>query len=194
MPRICLFVLALPLLPVLVHAKSQNEPCGLAYEMQQAELPQDIAIRVDSMTSAVTGIAMNWWAARLSTPARPTTWHIVEKPADCMMYIRHGWDNMMSRRSAAGYTHMPDHQKYDGVATVKLLDAWVVAHEIGHLIGCRHGSGVMHADYVAGKELLWIDDDALHFALLVRIKASTGAHQQYSSTRTIKRNGAGRGA
>jgi hypothetical protein len=168
--KTCLFVFALTLLPVLVNAKNQNRSCGLAYQMQQSELPRDIAVKVDSMTGGATRIAMDWWVARLSRPARPTKWHTVERLDDCMIYIRHGWDNMMSKRSAAGYTRMPDDERYDGIATVKLLDAWVVAHEIGHLIGCRHGSGVMRADYTSQDEQLWIDNDALHFALLVRIK------------------------
>ncbi len=183
MQKTCLFVLALFLLPILVKAKNQNGSCGLAYQMQQRELPQDIAVKVDSMTSDATRIAMDWWVARLSLPSRPTTWHTVERRNDCMIYIRHGWDNMMSTRSAAGYTRMPDDEQYDGIATVKLLDAWVVAHEIGHLIGCRHGAGVMRAHYTAEDEQVWIDDDALHFALLVRIKVSTAGPRQYSSAR-----------
>jgi hypothetical protein len=141
--------------------------------MQQTELPQDIAVKVDALTSGATRIAMDWWVARLSTPVRPTTWHTVQGLDECMIYIRHGWENMMSKKSAAGYTHLPDHQKYDGIATVKIIDVWVVAHEIGHLIGCRHGAGVMREDYTSGNERLWIDDSALHFALLVRKKVSS---------------------
>lgn len=173
-------VFALLLVPVLANARNQPQSCGLALRMQQAELPQDIAVKIDSTTSAATRIAMDWWVARLSTPAQPITWHTVETLDECMIYIRHGWDNMMSKRSAAGYTHMPDHQEYDGVATVRVLEAWVVAHEIGHLIGCRHGTGVMRADYTSVNEPLWIDDDALHFALLVRTKASGAGPRQYS--------------
>src|SRR5882757_318006 len=145
-------VLALLLVPVLANARSQPQSCGLALRMQQAELPQDIAVKIDSTTSAATKIAMDWWVTRLSTPANPITWHSVETLDECMIYIRHGWDNMMSKRSAAGYTHMPDHQEYDGVSTVRVLEAWVVAHEIGHLIGCRHGTGVMRADYTSVNE------------------------------------------
>jgi hypothetical protein len=186
--RTCLFLLPLLLAPVLASATNHSESCGLAYQMQQAELPQDIAVKVDSMTGAATKIAMDWWVARLSTPTRPGRWHTVEKLDECMIYIRHGWDNMMSKRSSAGYTHMPDHEKYDGVATVKLLDAWVVAHEIGHLIGCRHGTGLMRKDYTSGDKRLWIDDDALHFALLVRKKASRVEPQQYSRVSLMGRN------
>jgi hypothetical protein len=54
-----------------------------------------------------------------------------------------------------------------------LINPWVVAHEIGHLIGCRHGGGVMRTEYTTGEKRLWIDDDALHFAVLVRAKASS---------------------
>jgi hypothetical protein len=171
MPKIRLFVYLLWLLPALINAKSHPQSCGLAYQMQQVELPLDIAVKVDSMTSAATKIAMDWWAARLSTPARPITWHTVDNLDECMIYIRHGWECQMHTRSTAGYTHTPDYRKYDGLATVRLLDAWVVAHEIGHLIGCRHGTGVMRADYIWADRRLWIDDDALHFAQLVRMKA-----------------------
>jgi hypothetical protein len=144
----------------------------LAYQLQQTELPQNIAVKTDRMTSAATKVAMDWWAARLSTPARPIEWHMVEDRAHCMIYIRYGWDGMMPHRSTQGYTYMPDNQSYDGLATVKLMNPWVVAHEIGHLIGCRHGRGVMRAHHIAYDERLWIDNDALHFALLVRVKAS----------------------
>jgi hypothetical protein len=140
--------------------------------MQQAELPQDIAVKADPLTSGATKIAMDWWVARLSTPVRPTTWHTVQGLDECMIYIRHGWENMMSNNSAAGYTHLPDSENYDGIATVKLVGAWVVAHEVGHLIGCRHGGGVMRKDFTSGDQRLWIEDSALHFALLARIKAS----------------------
>jgi hypothetical protein len=54
-----------------------------------------------------------------------------------MIYIRHGWDGMIDKTLAAAYRHTPDHEKYDGVAMIFLINAWVVAHEIGHLIGCR---------------------------------------------------------
>jgi hypothetical protein len=170
--RARLLVVTLLLSSFVANAKTQRQSCGLAYQLQQTELPHDIAVKVDSSTSAATRIAMDWWVTRLSTPAHPSTWHTVETLDECMIYIRHGWDNMMSNKSTAGYTHMPDHEKYDGVATVRILNAWVVAHEIGHLIGCRHGIGIMRADYIAGDERLWIDEHALHFASLVRQKAS----------------------
>jgi hypothetical protein len=172
-PASRLFVLLFLLLPVLAKARNQLQSCGLAYQMQQTELPSDIAVRVDPMTSAVTKIAMDWWVGRLSTPTRPVTWHVVEDREDCMIYIRHGLSNIIFKPSTAGYTHMPDHERYDGVAIVMLINPWVVAHEIGHLIGCRHGGGVMRAEYTTGEKRLWIDDDALHFAVLVRAKASS---------------------
>ena len=77
----------------------------------------------------------------------------------------------MPRKTVQGYTYLPYHQRYDGLATVNRLDAWVVAHEIGHLIGCIHGSGVMRTEYHEGGPF-WIDDEALHFARLVRLRAS----------------------
>lgn len=173
-----LFLSALLLLPVLANANNQPRSCGLAYRMQQAELPQDIAVRVDRQTSGPTKIAMDWWAARLSTPAHAVTWHTVENLDDCMIYIRQGLYGSMPTRLARGYTYTPDHSKYSGVATVSLWNAWVVAHEIGHLIGCAHGAGVMRALHTPADERLWIDDDALHVALLVRIKASNGTVAQ----------------
>ena len=169
-----LFVLLFLLFAVLAKARNQPQSCGLAYQMQQIELPDDIAVRVDPMTSAATKVAMDWWAARLSTPARPITWHVVEDRDDCMIDIRHSWYSMMATTSMAAYTHTPDYPKYDGVAIIMLINPWVVAHEIGHLIGCRHGAGVMREVYTGG-ERLWIDDDALHFAVLIRGKASRRA-------------------
>jgi hypothetical protein len=185
MPASRLFVLLFLFLPVFAKARNQPQSCGVAYQMQQIELPSDIAVRVDPMMSAATKIAMDWWVARLSTPPRPITWHVVDDSGDCMIYIRHGWDNMRYKKSTAAYTHTPDHEKYDGVAIVILINPWVVAHEIGHLIGCRHGVGVMRAEYTTGEKRLWIGDDALHFALLIREKASRRRSQQYSQTRII---------
>ena len=169
MIRLLLF--ALLLLPCLANARNQTLGCGLAYRMQQAELPQDIAVKVDGQTSGPTKIAMDWWVARLSTPVHPVTWHTVENLNDCMIYIRQGLNESMPTRLARGYTYTPDHSKYSGIATVSLWNAWVVAHEIGHLIGCEHGAGVMRAVHTPTDERLWINDDALHVALLVRIKA-----------------------
>src|SRR3954470_534261 len=96
MPKTCLSVLTLLLSAALLNARNSSKPCGLAYQMQQAELPQDIAVKADPLTSGATKIAMDWWVARLSTPVRPTTWHTVQGLDECMIYIRHGWENMMS--------------------------------------------------------------------------------------------------
>ena len=172
------------LFAVLAQARNQRQSCGLAYRMQQTELPSDIAVKVDHMTSAATAIAMDWWVDRLSTPARPVTWHVVEDRYDCMIDIRHSWHSTMAKESMAAYTHTPDYLKYDGVAIIMLINPWVVAHEIGHLIGCRHGAGVMREVYT-GEKRLWIDDDALHFALLIRVKASRRRLQQYSGAGVI---------
>ena len=62
------------------------------------ELSSDIALRVDPMTSAATKIAMDWWVARLSTPTRPITLHVVKDTNARMIYIRHGWDGMIDKR------------------------------------------------------------------------------------------------
>jgi hypothetical protein len=164
--------LAIAVFPALVIGKNPSEVCALANQLQQAELPQDIAVRTDRMTSAATKIAMDWWTTRLSTPARPITWHVVVDAPDCMIYIRFGWDNMTANKPIEGYTHMPNDRKFDGLAVIKRVDPWVIAHEIGHLIGCAHGLGVMRREYAAGKTDLWIDDNALHYALLIRLKAS----------------------
>ncbi len=183
-PAAHLFVLLFWLSPFVAEARYQPQACGLAYQMQQLELPRDIAVRVDPMTSAETKIAMDWWVARLSTPARPLTWHVVKDRNGCMIYIRHGWDGMVDKTFTAAYTHTPDCEKYDGIAMVFLINPWVVAHEIGHLIGCRHGTGVMRLEYIPGEERrLWIDGDALHFALLIRGKAASRASQHQSRTR-----------
>jgi hypothetical protein len=170
MSKTFLFALLIVPFPTLILAG--NSGCALAYRLQQAELPQDIAVKADHLTSPATKVAMDWWAERLSTPARPITWHWVEDRANCMIYIRYGWEAMMPRKIVQGYTYLPDNKHYDGVATVKLPDAWVVAHEIGHVLGCTHGSGVMRAEYEHERARMWIDDRALHFALLVRVKAS----------------------
>ena len=172
MPGTSLFVLLLTLVPMLAVGKNPAESCALADEMQEAELPGDIAVKADKLTSEATKAAMNWWTARLSTPARPLRWHAVDSLDECMIYIRYGGANMMFRASLAGYTHMPAYWPYDGIATVKVGKAWVVAHEIGHLIGCQHGVGVMRAQYIPEDNRLWIDDHALHYALLVRLKVS----------------------
>ncbi|HTF45627.1 MAG TPA: hypothetical protein VK641_17100 [Terriglobales bacterium] len=169
------------LLPAVAEARYQSQSCGLAYQMEQIELPGDIAVKVDPMTSAATKIAMDWWVGRLSTPERPVTWHIVEDRDECMIYIRHGWDGMVDRTLTAAFTHTPGCPKYDGIAMIFLINPWVVAHEIGHLIGCRHGVGVMRVEYKKWDERrLWIDNDALHFAGLVRGKASEQRTQQCS--------------
>jgi hypothetical protein len=140
------------------------------------------------MTSAATKIAMDWWVARMSTPAQPITWHVVKDGNACMIYIRHGWDGMIDKTLTAAYTHTPDCEKYDGIAMIFLINPWVVAHEIGHLIGCRHGAGVMRVEYIPGEERrLWIDEDALHFALLIRRKAASRGSQQYSRPRASGR-------
>jgi hypothetical protein len=172
MPGTFLFVLLLTLFPMFAIGKDPPGSCALAYRMQRAELPRDIAVKTDKLTSEATTIAMNWWTARLSTPARPVTWHVVDSLDECMIYIRYGGANMMFRVSLAGYTHMPGYSPYDGIATVKFGKAWVVAHEIGHLIGCQHGVGVMRAAYIPEDNRLWIDERALHYALLVRLKVS----------------------
>lgn len=172
MPGTLLFVLLLTLFPMLAMGKDPPGSCALAYRMQLAELPRDIAVKTDKLTSEATEIAMDWWTARLSTPGRPVTWHAVDSLDECMIYIRYGGANMMFRVSLAGYTHTPAYWPYDGVATVKLRKAWVVAHEIGHLIGCQHGVGVMRAEYIPEDNRLWVDDRALHYALLVRLKVS----------------------
>jgi hypothetical protein len=165
------FALLITLLPALVSGKSPSPGCALAYRLQQVELPQDIAVKTDRMTSDATKIAMDWWVARLSSPARPITWHTVEDNATCMIYIRLGWENVLNK-SALGYTYMPASEKYNGLATVKLVSPWIVAHEIGHLIGCGHGVGVMRAEYAPYDKRLWIDDHALRLASLVRLRAS----------------------
>jgi hypothetical protein len=170
MSKILPIVLLITILPAFAAGKSPA--CGLASQLQQPEIPLDIAVKADHRTAAATRTAMDWWAARLSTPARPITWHPVEDWAACMIYIRYGWEGMMPRKTVQGYTYLPYHERYDGLATVNRLDAWVVAHEIGHLIGCIHGNGVMHAEYHEGGAPLWIDDEALHFARLVRLRAS----------------------
>jgi hypothetical protein len=169
MPKTFLFALLIVLFPTLV--PGGNSGCGLAYQLQQAELPQDLAVKADHMTTPAAKVAMDWWAERLSTPARPITWHWVEDQADCMIYIRYGWEAMMPRRTVAGYTYLPDNKHYDGMAIVKLPNPWVVAHEVGHLLGCLHGDGVMRPEYEYNTRM-WIDDRTLHFALLVRVKAS----------------------
>jgi hypothetical protein len=172
MPKMYLFALLITLFPTLVIGGNFPQTCALAYRLQQAELPEDIAVKTDRMTSASTKVAMDWWVARLSTPARPIAWHTVEDRANCMIYVRFGWVMPISPTSVQGYTYMPDNQRYDGLATVKLVNPWVVAHEIGHLVGCMHGLGVMRPQYVPYDNRLWIDDSALHFALLVRLRAS----------------------
>jgi hypothetical protein len=65
-----------------------------------------------------------------------------------MIYIRHQWDKMTANKSKGGYTRVPDSDKYDGVATIIFINPWVVAHEIGHLIGCRHGAGIMRETWI----------------------------------------------
>jgi hypothetical protein len=170
MPKTFLFALLIVLFPTLV--PGGNSGCALAYQLQQADLPQDIAVKADRMTGPAAKVAMDWWAERLSTPGRPITWHWVEDQADCMICIRYGWEGMMTRKSVAGYTYLPDNKHYDGMAIVKLLNPWVVAHEIGHLLGCLHGGGVMRPEYEYDEVRMSIDDRALHFALLVRVKAS----------------------
>jgi len=175
------FALLIALLPALVPGKSPPDGCALAYQLQQAELPQDIAVKTDRMTSDATKIAMDWWVARLSSPARPITWHTVEDSATCMIYIRFGWvDNFNT--SVLGHTHMPVSKKYDGLAIVKLVNPWIVAHEIGHVIGCGHGVGVMRAEYSPYHDQLWIDDYALRLASLVRLRASVIAFPPASQT------------
>jgi hypothetical protein len=164
--------IVLLVLPLFAEAKEQPRACRLSYQMQQPELPSDIAVKVDFMALAATRIAMDWWTVRLSTPARPVTWHVVENTDDCMIYIRHQWDRMTANKSKGGYTRVPDSDKYDGVATIIFINPWVVAHEIGHLIGCRHGAGIMRETWMDYARLS-IDDDALHVALLARYKAST---------------------
>jgi hypothetical protein len=170
MPKTFLFALLIVLFPTLL--PGGNSGCALAYQLQQAELPQDIAVKADHMTGHASKVAMDWWAERLSAPARPITWHWVEDQADCMIYIRYGWERMMPRKTVAGYTYLPDNKHYDGMAIVKLPDPWVVAHEIGHLLGCMHADGIMRAEYDSGNAPMWINDRALHFALLVRVKAA----------------------
>ncbi len=170
MPKTFLFALLIVLFPTRV--PGGNSGCALAYQLQQAELPRDIAVKTDHRTSSATKVAMDWWTERLSTPARPIAWHWVEDQADCMIYIRYGLEGMMPRKSVAGYTYLPDNKRYDGIAIVKLPDPWVVAHEIGHLLGCMHADGIMRAEYDSDNARMWIDDRALHFALLVRVKAA----------------------
>jgi len=170
MSRILPVALLITVFPAF--AAGKRPACGLANQLQQPEIPLDIAVKADHRTAAATKTAMDWWAARLSTPARPITWHSVEDQSACMIYIRYGWEGMMPRKTVQGYTYLPYHKRYDGLATVNRLDAWVVAHEIGHLIGCIHGgSGVMRAEYHEDGPF-WIDDEALHFARLVRLRAS----------------------
>jgi hypothetical protein len=67
MPAGRLFVLLFLLLPFVAEARHQPQACNLAYQMQQMELPGEIAVRVDPMTSAATKIARMW--SRIRTPA-----------------------------------------------------------------------------------------------------------------------------
>src|SRR5690348_5465612 len=93
-------------------AAGKSPACGLAYQLQQPEIPLDIAVKADQRTAAATRTAMDWWAARLSTPARPIIWHPVEDRNTCMIYIRYGWEGMMPRKMAQGYTYLPYHKRY----------------------------------------------------------------------------------
>jgi hypothetical protein len=181
MSKMPAFALLIALLPALVPGKSPPDGCALAYRLQQAELPQDIAVKTDRMTSDATKIAMDWWVARLSSPARPITWHTVEDSATCMIYIRFGWEEI-GERSVLGHTYMPVSKRYHGLAIVKLVNPWIVAHEIGHVIGCAHGIGIMRAEYSPFDNRLWIDDYALRLASLVRLRASLIALPPASQT------------
>jgi len=180
MSKTSAFALLFALLPALIAGKSPPG-CALAYQLQQAELPQDIAVKTDRTTSDATKIAMNWWVARLSSPARPITWHTVEDSAACMIYIRFEWEDF-ANKSVLGHTYMPVSKKYSGLAMVKLVNPWIVAHEIGHLIGCAHGVGVMRAEYASYDQRLWIDDHALRLASLRRLQASAIALPPASQT------------
>ena len=155
-----------------------DKACALAHEMERPKLPVDVAVKYDGQLKDATTAAMNFWAARLGV-----SWHPVKGMDDCHIYVQGSLveqgPNVRGLASRElGFARIPGDPKYDGIAKVVIRGqyvsagnlAGVVAHEIGHLIGCQHGLGIMGA--VQTDDSLTINDYALTYASAVRFSAA----------------------
>lgn len=166
------FLLAAALLVIPAIAKPHG--CLLAPAMEQAQLPSDIAVRTDAILKPFTTEAMDFWVARLSTPGHPITWHFVKDLSQCNLYVQRSRVDMMDHSYAAGEARLPGDPLYDGIARAGRFNTFVVAHEIGHLLGFKHGEGVMRPVHDPKDEKLEVSDWAVHYAGLRRTAAAGG--------------------
>jgi hypothetical protein len=110
--------------PFVLEARHQPQACDLAYKMQQMELPSDIAVRVDPMTSAATKIAMDW-AGGSSEHSDATHYAASSQGYERLQDLHPAWIRRHDRQTrTADYTHTPDGEKYDGIKMIFLTTPW----------------------------------------------------------------------
>jgi hypothetical protein len=98
-------------------------------------------------------------------------WHFAPlKQAEVKVHFVAGAEYMHVGR--AGEAYLPWSPNYDGVASVRVRDSWVVAHEICHVLGFEHSeTGLMRPNR---SSMLGdgITDQEIHHAALVRAAAA----------------------
>lgn len=154
----------------------EHKSCALSGDIEHANLPQDIAVKSDMPLRDVTAQAMDFWVSKLGRPGRPITWHAVKDFSDCMIYVKRELQQAsMPSYQAHGMALSPGAPGFFGVATVSEVNAWVVAHEIGHLLGFKHADrGVMQElrdPQHPEMDRLLIDDFSVAYARAYRLAA-----------------------
>lgn len=153
--------------------------CTLAPELETSRIPVDIAVKYDAGLDAQVAEAMDLWTTRLSAvELRTITWHRVNGSA-CMIDIRlvspgslRNLDDKETEYNAVGIAHTPASARYDGEILITKPLAWIIAHEIGHTLGCEHAqTGVMQAVHRNNIVRLEISDAELYLARVARIQA-----------------------
>jgi len=134
------------------------KPCKNAAMLENSTLPHDIAVKIDGRLRNNAVPALDFWAARMGF-----TWHEVK--TDCEIYIQYALPTTLLHGDTLGQTQLPTLHHSTGVALISKNNEWIIAHEIGHLLGFTHSvSGLMMAAKPEKPELVVSDFDVTYSA------------------------------